>query len=599
MISRLFGAPSLLVPSRPRRPTAQLAPAVPSVEMQRTMGNRATTRILCPSCAARALRVSDPGDALEREADRVADRVAHGDGSSRTPDVAPHAPTIQRCACGGTCDECRKNDADGQVHRSVETAPVGATHGLAPMAAEAVGRTIRAPGEPLDPTTRGFMEPRLGAALGGVRIHRDSAAAASARSVNAHAYTLGEHVVFGAGRYAPHTVSGKRLLAHELAHVLQQRGSTPQLIQRQGTAEHLPSLPYEKYGERSESAYRQAGRTREADAVRNCRVFGECSMLLTESEAYNAYRSGRISGGLGDPGPVAAAGALAARPLATGVGQTAARTAVQQAAVRWGTAAVIEGGGSAATTAVTGTGAVAGTGGAALATVAVPVAIGVYIAVAIADLISFGSFQAELTRRGYVILPSPLGVCIGLCHTGVAPARPAFPAPAGPGLLGPSLSRSDQELIQEWLRQAPVPLPRAQEEEERRRRCRLVRRTSSRGGDPLSDLYCSVVAWDAPSYDIYSDVGVAEIDALVGRTWYECKCGQLSLVRAMQRGERWARLRFESYPGLDEQIRRQNRIAGFCGYRYRLVVANEEVAAFFRSRYPDVSVVVFRWEPCE
>ena len=100
----------------------------------------------------------------------------------------------------------------------------------------------------------------------------------------------------------------------------------------------------------------------------------------------------------------------------------------------------------------------------------------------------------------------------------------------------------------------------------------------------------------ASSFDIYSLMGVAEIDALVGRTWYECKCGYGSLVRAAERGDRWSRFALDT---LDEQIRRHMRIAAHCKLIYRFVVANEAVAALVRVRHPDVDVVVFGWEPCE
>jgi hypothetical protein len=81
---------------------------------------------------------------------------------------------------------------------------------------------LNSPGRPLDPATRGVMEPQLGHDLSGVRVHSDADAAEAARSVNATAFTAGNHVVFGSGRYAPGTPSGQRMLAHELTHVRQQ-----------------------------------------------------------------------------------------------------------------------------------------------------------------------------------------------------------------------------------------------------------------------------------------------------------------------------------------------------------------------------------------
>lgn len=82
-------------------------------------------------------------------------------------------------------------------------------------------------GQPLDDSTRTFMEKRFGRDFGRVRIHRDAAATASARSINAHAYTAGNDIVFQSRLYNPHSTPGRRMLAHELAHVVQQRLGSP------------------------------------------------------------------------------------------------------------------------------------------------------------------------------------------------------------------------------------------------------------------------------------------------------------------------------------------------------------------------------------
>src|SRR5690606_23314704 len=87
------------------------------------------------------------------------------------------------------------------------------------------------PGKALDPATRRFMESRFGYDFSIVRLHSDATAAQSARDVNAHAYTVGHHIVFGAGRFQPETHDGRRLLAHELTHVVQQAGTMS--LQRQ------------------------------------------------------------------------------------------------------------------------------------------------------------------------------------------------------------------------------------------------------------------------------------------------------------------------------------------------------------------------------
>ncbi|MFT3718298.1 DUF4157 domain-containing protein [Pseudorhodoferax sp.] len=94
-------------------------------------------------------------------------------------------------------------------------------------AGAAVQATLAGAGAPLDAATRGRMEHRFGHDFGRVRVHADGAAAASAEAVRARAYTVGAHVVFGAGQYAPASDAGRRLLAHELAHVVQQGAAAP------------------------------------------------------------------------------------------------------------------------------------------------------------------------------------------------------------------------------------------------------------------------------------------------------------------------------------------------------------------------------------
>lgn len=86
------------------------------------------------------------------------------------------------------------------------------------------------------------MESRFGRDLGQVRVHTDASAAESARRIDAAAYTVGDHVVFDSGRFAPHTTQGRRLLAHELTHVVQQGGGAVQgQIQRQPRAGSAPA----------------------------------------------------------------------------------------------------------------------------------------------------------------------------------------------------------------------------------------------------------------------------------------------------------------------------------------------------------------------
>ena len=96
---------------------------------------------------------------------------------------------------------------------------------------EIVDDVLHTSGQPLDSATRAAMEPRFNRDFGDVRVHTDSTAAQSARAVNAHAYTVGQDVVFGSGQYQPQTEAGAHLLAHELTHVVQQSSSNQNTAQ--------------------------------------------------------------------------------------------------------------------------------------------------------------------------------------------------------------------------------------------------------------------------------------------------------------------------------------------------------------------------------
>lgn len=106
----------------------------------------------------------------------------------------------------------------GRIATPEKRKQAGSARPLPPIAREALGMR----GVPLEPATRAAMEPRFGRRLGDVRIHTDGAAAKAAQATGAEAFTLGTQIVFGAGRYAPSTDRGERLLAHELTHVAQQ-----------------------------------------------------------------------------------------------------------------------------------------------------------------------------------------------------------------------------------------------------------------------------------------------------------------------------------------------------------------------------------------
>jgi hypothetical protein len=177
-----------------------------------------------PKSAARAEPARAP--APERDAAPPAGEhalaLALHPGAARTPLTAsppppPGVKTLRRSSAGGGGGG--GGDADRGVAAGVHAEGGGGV-------AEAVQPVIGAGGgRPLDPATRAFFEAGFGAGLGGVRVHTGPRADASARAVDALAYTVGRDVVFRAGRYAPESGDGRRLLAHELAHVMQGAGT--------------------------------------------------------------------------------------------------------------------------------------------------------------------------------------------------------------------------------------------------------------------------------------------------------------------------------------------------------------------------------------
>jgi outer membrane protein OmpA-like peptidoglycan-associated protein len=128
----------------------------------------------------------------------------------------------RKCACEGSATPCAECGADDRQATLRRRAASDDGPGAAPPIVHDV---LRSPGRPLDGETRRYFEPRFGHDFSKVRVHTDQQAAASARSVNAVAYAVGNDIAFESGRYRPGTITGRRLLAHELAHVIQQSGT--------------------------------------------------------------------------------------------------------------------------------------------------------------------------------------------------------------------------------------------------------------------------------------------------------------------------------------------------------------------------------------
>jgi hypothetical protein len=156
---------------------------------------------------------------------------------SLTPTTKSHAASGRRSAAPAAArrpvDGLQRtlgNDAVGRLAEAGALAPSCASPAKSEASEDAVAvveQTVNAPGQPLAPEIRADMEARFGHDFGGVRIHNDGAAATSAAAISARAYTVGSHIAFASGQYAPEAEAGRLLLAHELAHVIQQGRGGP------------------------------------------------------------------------------------------------------------------------------------------------------------------------------------------------------------------------------------------------------------------------------------------------------------------------------------------------------------------------------------
>jgi hypothetical protein len=155
----------------------------------------------------RKASIGAPDDAFEREADVVADTVMRM-GEPSSPGTVPVA--IQR--------KCAACEDEQKIQRAASNTAVTAPN------VHAATRAAAGNGQPLPSALRAYFEPRFGRDFSAVRIHAGTDAAHAARAIQARAYTLGRDIVFGAGEYAPSSAAGRRLLAHELTHVVQQSG---------------------------------------------------------------------------------------------------------------------------------------------------------------------------------------------------------------------------------------------------------------------------------------------------------------------------------------------------------------------------------------
>jgi hypothetical protein len=212
---RKGGRPTHAGPSR-------LNPAAmhPIVSLQQQAGNLAVQQLLRSNGIQAKLAISQPADPEEHEADRVADRVMRAHAG---------APIGSSCSCASgddMCEQCRHQQSATVARKPAETAPPAMPH-------KSVEHVLRSAGEPLDQSARVFFEPRYNHDFSHVRVHAGREAGQSAEAIGARAYTSGHHIVFAPAEYRPSSSDGRRLIAHELAHVVQQFSQpTSPIIQR-------------------------------------------------------------------------------------------------------------------------------------------------------------------------------------------------------------------------------------------------------------------------------------------------------------------------------------------------------------------------------
>jgi hypothetical protein len=175
------------------------------------------------------LTINTPGDKFEQEADAMAERVVQMDSKSKVASkaITPTMPVVQR-----KCSHCEEEEEKKTIQRK-ESIP---SHPQVNNNMNGYLNNLHNSGTPLSQEARSYFEPKFGYDFSKVRIHKDAAANRSAQSINALAYTSANNIVFNSNQYSTQTIDGKRLLGHELTHVIQQSEAvqTDGFVQRKG-----------------------------------------------------------------------------------------------------------------------------------------------------------------------------------------------------------------------------------------------------------------------------------------------------------------------------------------------------------------------------
>ncbi|WP_158860101.1 eCIS core domain-containing protein [Lunatibacter salilacus] len=169
------------------------------------------------------LTINQPNDIYEQEADSMADKVMRmtDHENMSQPFFRPRVSSLQR-----KCAHCEEEENNLQ-RKEVNNEKTPQNNGLDSYVSQ-----LNSGGKPLSNEVRNFYEPRFAYDFSDVKIHTDNVAAKSAQSINSLAYTSGNHIVFNNNQYSPGTDSGKKLLAHELTHVVQQQAAKKMLYRK-------------------------------------------------------------------------------------------------------------------------------------------------------------------------------------------------------------------------------------------------------------------------------------------------------------------------------------------------------------------------------
>ena len=236
-------------------------PVDPLVQLQRTLGNQAFGNFIQAK-----LRINEPGDVYEQEADLVADEVMRMP-DSEVSDISQAEENLQRectvCASGnGICPQCAEEEREirrkplaeiispmiqrqGDLLEEEEEellqtkAAPGHTPEVTPQTAASIS-ALQGGGQPLPESVRSFFEPRFGVDFSHVRVYDDAKAHKTAQAVHARAFTVGSDIVFGAGQYSPETADGRGLVAHELVHTFQQAAGNKAISKGQAVIQRQP-----------------------------------------------------------------------------------------------------------------------------------------------------------------------------------------------------------------------------------------------------------------------------------------------------------------------------------------------------------------------